>query len=165
MMATFERLLSAKREFMVFIAIGAANTVLYFVVYNAGREALSPHVSNALAVTLGILVSFYANRHITYKRRGSQGAGKQFAQFSFVFLLTLMASSIGLWAVFSVSANPSRLVENIALAGASALVIAVRFWLMHTWVFAQDGLQPPLVGDTVAQRIQHHEDPRVGDSH
>jgi len=150
---TLAQLLSVRRQFTIFVLIGVLNTALYFMIYNVARIILTAHAANMLAVGIGMLTSYYGNRRYTYGGHGRLRVDRQFLQFCLVFLITLAASSAGLWAVFSIRAAPSRLVENLALAASSAAVLLLRFWLMHTWVFAQDELAPALVAEAVAQRL------------
>ena len=42
---------SGRRQLVLFVTIGAVNTLFYFAVYNVLRLALHPYTANALAVT------------------------------------------------------------------------------------------------------------------
>lgn len=123
------------REVLLFLVIGAANTVLFFVVYNVLRAVLSPFQANAIAVTVGALVSFYGNRRYTFGVRGRQQSGRQLFEFSIVFGVTLLMSSGALKILLEIDPVPSRLAENVALLVGSAVAITARFLLLRQWVF------------------------------
>lgn len=126
------------REFVVFVAVGATNTVFYFLVFNLFRLALASQMANALAVAISVTFSFWANRRFTFRYAGSDRGMRQFAEFAVVFLLTLAISSGALAILFSTRSDVSVVAENIALVVSSGVLVIVRFWIMRNWVFDHD---------------------------
>lgn len=130
---------SGRRQLVLFVSIGAVNTLFYFAMYNGLRLAVHPYVANALAVTASILFSFWANRRFTFQFAGAErGVRRQLGMFSTIFLITLGVSSGALAALFSAVEEPTVLQENLILIGASGSLVLIRFVLMRRWVFRPD---------------------------
>ncbi|MPZ74614.1 MAG: hypothetical protein GEU74_15575 [Nitriliruptorales bacterium] len=130
------------REVVLFLVIGIANTALFFVVYNILRSFMSPFQANAVAVTVGALLSFYANRRFTFGVRGRERSGRQLVEFSIVFGVTLLMSSGALKILTEIDPTPSRLAENFALLLGSGVAITARFLLLRQWVFRAGRHEP-----------------------
>jgi putative flippase GtrA len=75
-----------------FLIVGVANTALGYVVifacmYLAG---LSPELSNATGYSAGLIVSYFLNRHFTF--RSTQQRSAEFVRFATVFLAAYTAN-------------------------------------------------------------------------
>ena len=123
------------RELALFVIIGVLNTALFFVVYNALRLALPPFQANAIAVVVGALASFWANRRFTFRVKGGQRVGRQLLEFGVVFAVTLALSTGALDVLYRLDRTPSLLAENVALGIGSILTVSARFLLLRFWVF------------------------------
>ena len=121
---------------MLFIVIGVLNTALFFLVYNVLRAVLSPFQANAVAVTVGALASFWANRRFTFRVIGNEGVARQLLEFAAVFGVTLALSSGALDILYQIDPRPTRLAENVALGLGSVASVTARFLLLRFWVFA-----------------------------
>lgn len=126
---------STRRQLVLFIAIGGINTLFYLGVFNGLRLTLDAYAANALAVTMSILFSFWANRRFTFQFSGAERGSRQLALFALIFLVTLGVSSGALAILFAVVDDPSVLQENIFLVGSSGALVLVRFELIRRWVF------------------------------
>jgi len=125
-----------RRRLSLFIAVGATNTVFYFLVYNAMRAILHPYGANTLAVTASILFSFWANRRFTFQFAGSERGARQLLLYATIFLMTLAVSSGALAILFEIVDDPTRLQENLILIGSSGALVLLRYELMRRWVFS-----------------------------
>lgn len=123
------------RELVFFVVVGVANTAVFFVSYNLLRGAMSPFEANALAVVIGALLSFYANRRYTFRLRGRERTGRQLVEFAIVFGVTLLVQSAALGVLTRIDPTPSRLAENITLLVGSGVALTARFLLLRHWVF------------------------------
>lgn len=135
------------REVVLFLVIGVANTVVFFVVYNLLRSALSPFQANAIAVTLGALLSFWANRRYTFGVRGREQSGRQLIEFGIVFGVTLLLSTAALKILLRMDPTPSRLAENVTLLVGSGVAVTARFLLLRHWVFRAGRHDPPVAAE------------------
>lgn len=127
-----------------FLAIGVVSTLSYALLYLLLRGPLTPAGANAAALAITAIGNTQANRHLTFKVRGTEDLGRHHLQGSLVFLLTLALSTGVLGAVHWAWASPPRLIELGALIGANLFATVVRYLALRNWVFAgeQSGPRP-----------------------
>ena len=123
------------REFLTFLGVGLANTVVYFAVYNLMRNEFSALTANAYAVAISVTASYWANRRFTFTNATTVGIARQFTAFVAVSLATLGLSTGTLHALFSLVDNPTLLGEHLALISSTGLLVIVRYGLMRRLVF------------------------------
>ncbi|MEH3054716.1 MAG: bifunctional glycosyltransferase family 2/GtrA family protein [Patulibacter minatonensis] len=132
------RLVGATR-LPTFLAIGVLSTLAYALLYLLLRGPLAPAGANAAALAITAIGNTQANRHLTFRVRGTEDLGRQHLQGSVVFLLTLALSTGVLGALHRAWSSPPQLVELGALIGANLLATAVRYLALRNWVFAAGG--------------------------
>jgi putative flippase GtrA len=79
-------------QFLTFLVVGFANTALGYTVifvcmYVGG---LAPELSNAVGYLVGLLVSYFLNRHFTF--RSAQRRSTEFVRFVVVFMTAYTAN-------------------------------------------------------------------------
>lgn len=81
-------------QFLRFLLVGFANTALgYAVIFGCmylGR--LTPELSNAVGYLVGLLVSYFLNRHFTF--RSARQRSTEFVRFVLVFLTAYTANLV-----------------------------------------------------------------------
>lgn len=79
-------------QFSRFLSVGVANTALgYAVIFGCMYLAgLSPEISNAAGYAAGLLLSYFLNRHFTF--RSAQRRNAEFLRFGIVFLVSYTAN-------------------------------------------------------------------------
>lgn len=79
-------------QFSRFLSVGVANTALgYAVIFGCMYLAgLSPELSNAAGYAVGLLISYFLNRHFTF--RSAQRRSAEFLRFGVVFLVAYTAN-------------------------------------------------------------------------
>jgi putative flippase GtrA len=79
-------------QFSRFLLVGLANTTIgYVVIFGCMYLGeLSPELSNLLGYLLGLLVSYFLNRHFTF--RSDQRRSTEFVRFVLVFLTAYTAN-------------------------------------------------------------------------
>lgn len=132
--------LRPSRQLVLFVAIGAINTILYFIMYNLLRLLFGPLVSNSVAVAISIAFSFFANRSITFRGSPERPLVGQLVEFSLLFLLTLAVSSAALAVLLASTEDPGRLAENVVLIVVSGSLVILRYRLMSRFVFGDRSL-------------------------
>jgi glycosyltransferase involved in cell wall biosynthesis len=130
------RLMASGRVFR-FMAVGAASTIAYALLYLALRGALGAVGANALALALTAVGNTAANRRITFGVRGRAGLLRQHAFGAIVFFLTLGLTSGALGVLHGLSAHPSHRLELGVLIVASTAATVTRYVALRTWVFAR----------------------------
>jgi glycosyltransferase involved in cell wall biosynthesis len=130
------RLMASGRVFR-FMAVGAASTIAYALLYLALRGALGAGGANALALALTAVGNTAANRRITFGVRGRAGLLRQHAFGAIVFFLTLGLTSGALGVLHGLSAHPSHGLELGVLIVASTAATVTRYVALRTWVFAR----------------------------
>jgi len=112
-------------QFSRFLLVGIANTALGYAVifacmYLAG---LSPELSNAAGYTVGLLASYFLNRHFTF--RSAQRRSTEFVRFALVFLTAYTANLavlIVLVHALAVHAGLSQVIAGVIYIGTAYLL-------------------------------------------
>lgn len=129
------RLIAATRV-PTFLAIGVVSTIAYALIFVGLRGALGAAGANAAALAITALGNTQANRHLTFKVRGSEDLGRHHLQGLIVFLLSLAITSGALGLLHLLAATPSRAIELAALVVANLVATAVRYLALRNWVFS-----------------------------
>ena len=112
-------------QFSRFLSVGVANTALgYAVIFGCMYLAgLSPELSNAAGYAVGLLVSYFLNRHFTF--RSAQRRSTEFVRFGIVFLVAYTANLVVLIVLvrtLEVHAGLSQLIAGIIYVGTAYLL-------------------------------------------
>jgi putative flippase GtrA len=115
-----------------FVAVGAASTLAYAVLFLALRGLLGAGGANALALALTAVANTQANRRVTFGVRGRRRLVRQHAAGAVVFLLALALTAGALDALRRLDPRPPRLLELAVLVVASALATLSRYVALST---------------------------------
>ena len=112
-------------QFSRFLSVGVANTALgYAVIFGCMYLAgLSPELSNAAGYAVGLLVSYFLNRHFTF--RSAQRRSTEFVRFGIVFLVAYTANLavlIVLVRTLEVHGGLSQLIAGVIYIGTAYLL-------------------------------------------
>jgi len=118
-----------------FIAVGAASTVAYVLLYLLLRTAMPAQAANALSLAVTAIANTAANRRLTFGIRGRTHAARHQARGLIAFAAGLAFTSGALAALHAISAQPGRLTEVPVLVTANLVATVVRFALYRSWVF------------------------------
>jgi putative flippase GtrA len=122
-----------------FLAIGAASTLAYALLYLLLRGGLGAGGANALALALTAVANTQANRRLSFGIRGRAGLMRQHAAGALVYLLALGLTDGALRLLSGIDPHPGRLLEVAVLVAASAVATVTRYVALRTWVFAGPG--------------------------
>lgn len=125
-------------EALRFGAVGLANTVLYFLIFNV-TMGIGAVKATVIATVITTTLSYLANRHWTYKNRPKTALRREYTLF-FAFNLAGMVIQSGTVAIgkygLGLSENSDRLAFNAATCIGICLATLFRFWTYRTMVFA-----------------------------
>jgi len=112
-------------QFSRFLLVGVANTALGYAVIFACMYlvGLSPELSNVAGYVVGLLVSYFLNRHFTF--RSAQRRSTEFVRFALVFLTAYSANLavlIVLVRALAVHAGLSQVIAGIIYIGTAYLL-------------------------------------------
>ncbi len=124
-------------QLLRFGAVGVASTLAYLALYallRTGADA-SPQWANFIALLVTAIANTAANRRLTFRVRGNDGAWRHQLQGLLVFAIGLGLTSGSLALLDAASAHPAKAVELSVLVIANLIATGVRFLLMRIWVF------------------------------
>ena len=131
------RLRALAPEALRFGAVGLANTVLYFVIFNV-TMGIGAVKATVIATVVTTTLSYLANRHWTYRHRPKTALRREYTLF-FAFNLAGMVIQSGVVGVgkygLGLSESQDRLAFNAATCVGIGLATAFRFWAYRTMVF------------------------------
>jgi putative flippase GtrA len=112
-------------QFPRFLLVGVANTALgYAVIFACMYLArLSPELSNAAGYAVGFLVSYFLNRHFTF--RSAQRRSTELVRFGIVFLIAYTANLavlIVLVRTLEVHAGLSQIIAGVIYIGTAYML-------------------------------------------
>ena len=119
-----------------FLAIGAACTLAYALLYLVLRGWLGASVANAVALALTAVANTQANRRLSFRIRGRAGLVRQHAAGALVYLIALGLTDGALALLSGLDPHPARLLEVAVLVLASAVATVTRYVALRSWVFA-----------------------------
>jgi putative flippase GtrA len=126
-----------------FVAIGAASTAAYVLLYLLLRTWMPAQAANALSLLATAVANTAANRRLTFGIRGRTHAGRHQARGLIAFTAGLALTSGALTALHALTAHPGRATEVTVLVAANLVATLVRFALYRSWVFRSRSGPPP----------------------
>ncbi|GAA3910015.1 sugar translocase [Amorphoplanes auranticolor] len=121
-------------QLLRFAAVGVASTLAYLLLYALLRTGAGPQAANLVALLVTAVANTAANRRLTFRVRGHDGAWRHQAQGLVVFAVGLGLTS-GSLALLHTLSDPPTSVELGVLIAANLVATGVRFLLMRIWVF------------------------------
>ncbi|RSM42398.1 sugar translocase [Actinoplanes sp. ATCC 53533] len=121
-------------QLLRFAAVGVASTLAYLLLYALLRTGAGPQAANLIALLVTAVANTAANRRLTFRVRGNDGAWRHQAQGLVVFAVGLGLTSGSLALLHGLS-EPPTVVELGVLVAANLVATGVRFLLMRIWVF------------------------------
>ena len=140
--ATFEHLI---HEIAKFGVVGAVTFVITTVLNNLFHftAGLGPLTSFGLATIVAATVSYFANRHWTWKHRDNNGLRRELPLFLVLSAVGLAVSEIPVGVSEYLLGLHSALAYNISSTLIGTLLGTIwRFWAFRHWVFTSDGSDP-----------------------
>ncbi|MFG3258754.1 glycosyltransferase [Streptomyces sp. NPDC048172] len=131
------------RQLAGFCVVGGFSTLLFLGLYSLFRTGTGPQFANALALLLSALGNTAANRRLTFRVRGRDGAVRHQAQGLLVFATGLALTSGSLAALDAAGPDASHSTELAVLIAANLAATVLRFLLFRTWVFAAEEERAP----------------------
>ncbi|MGA5301146.1 glycosyltransferase [Nucisporomicrobium flavum] len=128
-------------QLLRFAAVGVASTLAYLVLFALLRTGMGPQAANLVALLATAIANTAANRRLTFRVRGTDGAWRHQAQGLVVFAVGLGLTS-GSLAVLHAVTSPPTAVELGVLIAANLVATGVRFLLMRIWVFRANRTTP-----------------------
>jgi putative flippase GtrA len=126
-----------------FLAIGAASTLAFALLYVALHALLGAAGANAAALALTAVGNTAANRRVTFRVRGREGLWRHHARGAAVFVLTLALTTGALTVLHALDPAPPRWLELGVLVAATPTATVTRYVALRTWVFRASPLTPP----------------------
>lgn len=158
-----ERLRHLAPEALAFGVIGAVNSVLYFVIFNALLH-IGAVKATVIATVVTTTISYLANRHWTYRRRPRTALHREYVLFFTFNLAGLIIQSgavtIGKYG-FGLSEERHRLLFNVLTLAGVGVATVFRFWAYRTFVFLKDPAAAGRVVRQVRQRFARSTAPAV----
>jgi putative flippase GtrA len=130
------------RQLVRFLAVGAASTLGYLLLYLLLRTGLPAQPANAISLLLTAVGNTAANRRFTFGIRGRAGSARHQFQGLLAFAAGLLLTSGALAGLHLASARPPRVAEVIAALLANLAATALRFLLYRSWVFRARLMSP-----------------------
>jgi putative flippase GtrA len=118
-----------------FIAVGAASTVAYVLIYLGLRRGLAAQAANAISMLLTAVANTAVNRRITFGISGRRHAVRHQLRGLMAFAAGLLLTSGALAVLHWTVAQPTRTAELAVLLAASIVATLARFVLYRSWVF------------------------------
>jgi putative flippase GtrA len=133
--ATFEHLIHEIAKFGIIGAVAFALTIALSNLFHFGLN-LGPLTSFGLATAITAVLSYFANRHWTWRNREQTGVRRELPLFLGLSLVGLVLSEIPLGISEYGFHQHSALAYNISstLVG-TAIGTVWRFWSFRRWVF------------------------------
>ena len=126
-----------------FLAVGAASTLAYVLLYLGLRTWLSAQPANAVSLLATAVLNTAVNRRFTFGIRGRPDLARHQAQGLLAFAAGLALTSAALAGLHAAVPRPARAAEVTVLIGANLAATALRFAIYRHWVFRRrPGLAP-----------------------
>jgi putative flippase GtrA len=126
---------SLPRQLARFLAVGAASTLAYVLLYLSLRTGLSAQLANAVSLLATAVLNTAVNRRFTFGIRGRPALARHQAQGLLAFGAGLGLTSAALAALHAAVPRPARAAEVTVLIGASLAATVIRFLIYRHWVF------------------------------
>jgi putative flippase GtrA len=118
-----------------FIAVGAASTAAFVLLYLLLRGVMAAQAANAASLLVTAIANTAANRRFTFGIRGRAHATRHQLRGLIAFGIGLAVTSGALAVLHAVTAQPGRAAEVAVLVAANLAATVVRFLLYRGWVF------------------------------
>jgi putative flippase GtrA len=118
-----------------FLAVGAASTLAYVLLYLGLRAALPAQLANAISLLATAVLNTAVNRRFTFGIRGRPDLARHQAQGLLAFGAGLALTSAALAALHAAVPRPARAAEVTVLVGANLAATVIRFLVYRHWVF------------------------------
>ncbi len=118
-----------------FLAVGAASTLAYVLLYLGLRTALPAQPANAVSLLATAVLNTAVNRRFTFGIRGRPGLARHQAQGLLAFGAGLALTSAALATLHAAVPRPARAAEVAVLVGANLAATVLRFLAYRHWVF------------------------------
>src|SRR5215469_13713681 len=125
-----------------FLAVGAASTLAYVLLYLGLRTTLPAQPANAVSLLATAVLNTAINRRFTFGIRGWPDLARHQVQGLLAFAAGLALTSAALAVLHAVASRPARATEVTVLVLANLLATVIRFALYRHWVFRQRGTRP-----------------------
>ena len=122
-------------QFARFLAVGAASTLAYVLLYLGLRTALAAQPANAISLLVTALLNIAVNRRVTFGVRGRPDLARHQAQGLLAFGAGLALTAAALAALHAAVPHPARAAEVAVLIAASLVATALRFALYRSGGF------------------------------
>jgi putative flippase GtrA len=134
---TFEHLIHEIAKFGVIGAFGFAITVVLSNLFRFGA-GLGPLTSFGLATAIAAVLSYFANRHWTWRHKENSGLGRELPLFMLLSAVGLLVSEAPVGVSEYLLDLHSPLAYNVSstLIG-TAIGTVWRFWSFKRWVFLE----------------------------
>ena len=119
-----------------FMAIGAASTLAYALLFLAFAGLLGSAAANSVALTLTAVANTAANRRLTFGVRGRERLLRHHLGGLVVYVLALALTDSALVLLHALDARPPRMLELSVLVLASLCATVARYVGMSSWLFA-----------------------------
>jgi len=126
-----------------FLAVGAASTLAYVLLYLGLRTWLSAQPANAVSLLATAVLNTAVNRRFTFGIRGRPDLARHQAQGLLAFAAGLALTSAALAGLHAAVPRPARAAEVTVLIGAGLAATALRFAIYRHWVFRGRPGPPP----------------------
>jgi putative flippase GtrA len=118
-----------------FVAVGAASTLAYVLIYLVLRRGLAAQPANAISMLVTAVGNTAVNRRVTFGISGRRHAVRHQLRGLIAFAAGLVVTSGALALLHATAARPSRTAELAVLLVASLVATLARFALYRSWVF------------------------------
>jgi putative flippase GtrA len=118
-----------------FVAVGAASTLAYVLIYLVLRRGLAAQPANAISLLVTAIGNTAVNRRVTFGIAGRRHALRHQLRGLIAFAAGLLVTSGALAMLHGVVARPSAAAELAVLLLASLVATLARFGLYRSWVF------------------------------
>jgi putative flippase GtrA len=149
-------------EAMAFGVVGAVNSLLYILIVNVVLT-IGAVKANVMATLVTTTLSYFANRHWTYRGRPKSRKRVEYSLF-FGFNLAGLLIQSGTVAIFKyglgLQEHRDRLMFNVATLIGIAIATVFRFWAYRTLVFRKhpaDHAAPTGASEALAEAIEIDE--------
>jgi putative flippase GtrA len=123
------------RQLARFLAVGAASTLAYVLLYLGLRTTLPAQPANAVSLLATAVLNTAVNRRFTFGIRGRPDLARHQAQGLLAFGAGLALTSAALATLHAAVARPARAAEVAVLIGANLAATLIRFVIYRHWVF------------------------------
>lgn len=132
-------------EIAKFGMVGVVNTAVDFAVFNA-FILLGPLKANVVSTVAATTVSYFLNRHWTYRNRPRAALRREYVLF-FVFNLIGLGIQLAVLGLakygLHLTEHDHRMALNLAKAVGIAIGTVFRFFAYRTWVFRASPAEAP----------------------